>query len=250
MKKETRVQRKKRKRMLLLRLFIFLLFVSSVIIYALRSSFFKIDEVEASGGKKVSEQEILLAADISAEDNILILSKKGLIQKLEEIPYIKSASIKKKLPGTIIIETIEREPYLQFENGYSFAVIDIEGVLLENSIRKLQEVGLVKGVTWEYTPDGETILEKVQGTLIKDLLNDQELSSVVSQIKELEVKDSTNIKFILFNGIAVEFGPMNNVKYKLKVLEEILADVEKKNIPTKMILMNKGEHPILVRDDI
>lgn len=250
MKKETRVQKKQRRRMFLIKLIFIFLIIAAIAIYAIRSSFFKIDEIEAPEGDSVSEEEILEAADISNDDNILLIRKKAIVGRLESIPYVKSASIRKKLPDTIVIEIIEREPYLQFENGYSFAVIDVEGVLLENSILKLKDIGLVKGIDWEYTPDGGSIISMSQGTAVMDLLNDKDITSMVGKIEELDIGDASNIKFNLFNGIAVEFGPMNNVKYKLKVLEEILADVEKKNIPTKMILMNKGEHPILVRDDL
>jgi len=250
LKKETRVQKKQRRRMFMLRLFFIFLIVTAMAIFAIRSSFFKVDEIVATEGNSVSEEEILEAAGISKEDNILIIRRKAIVERLESIPYVKSASIKKKLPDTVEIEIIERKPYLQFENGYSFAVIDTEGVLLENSILKLKDIGLVKGISWEYIPDGGSIIDKTQGASILDLLNDQNITSVVGKIEVIDLGDSSNIKFNLFNGIAVEFGPMNNVKYKLKVLGEILADVEKKNIPTKMILMNKGEHPILVRDDI
>lgn len=236
--------------MLLIRLLVVFLIIAAMAIYAIKSSFFKISEIEAPEGDFVLEEEILEAAAISKDDNILLIRKKTIVGRLESIPYVKSANVRKKLPDTIVIEIIEREPYLQFENGYSFAVIDSEGVLLENSILKLKDIGLVEGLVWEYTPDGEPIIDMSQGSAVMDLLNDQDITSMVGKIKELDFGDASNIKFNLFNGITVEFGPMNNVKYKLKVLEGILEDVEKKNIPTKMILMNKGEHPILVRDDI
>lgn len=249
MKKETRVQKKHRRRLLIIRLFLVVLATTAMTVYALRSSFFKIDQIEVSTGNKVSEEDILGSALISKDDNIILLRKKAIVDRLESIPYVKSASIKKKLPDKVVIEIIEREPYLQFENGYSFAIIDAEGVLLENSILKYQDIGLAKGIEWEYISDGESITDKAQGISIADLLNDQDVISMVAKIKVLDLEDTSNIKFNLFNGIAVEFGPMNNVKYKLKVLEEILKDVDKKNIPTKMILMNKGQHPVLVRDD-
>lgn len=249
MKKETRVQKKHRRRLLIIRLFLVVLAITAMTVYALRSSFFKIDQIEVSTGNKVSEEDILGSALISKDDNIILLRKKAIVDRLESIPYVKSASIKKKLPDKVVIEILEREPYLQFENGYSFAIIDAEGVLLENSILKYQDIGLAKGIEWEYISDGESITDKAQGISIADLLNDQDVISMVAKIKVLDLEDTSNIKFNLFNGIAVEFGPMNNVKYKLKVLEEILKDVDKKNIPTKMILMNKGQHPVLVRDD-
>jgi cell division protein FtsQ len=201
------------------------------------------------GNISVTNDTIISEAGLTLEDNLLGIRSKNLKEKLESIPYVKEVKIRKKLPDTIEIQIIERKAYLQFENGYSYAVVDMEGILLENSILKYPDIGIVNGVEWVYTKDGESILEKEPGQLIKDLLNDLEMVSIVFKIKEISSEDDSNIKIILFNGITVEFGPMNNVKYKLKVLEEILADVEKKNIPTRMILMNKGEHPILVRDD-
>jgi cell division protein FtsQ len=250
MKKETRVERKRKRRRLLFKSFLAVAIIAALTFYSLTSDFFSLEEVITSGNEKVSRETLISEAGISSGDNILRLRKAKLIEGIERIPYIKEAHIKKKLPDTIEIQVTERKPYLQFENGYSFAVIDIEGVLLENSILRVPEVGLVKGIKWDFLKDGESIQEKEAGLFLADVLNDSELASIVGKIKDLILEEDGNIKFILFNGITVEFGPMNNVKYKLKVLEEILADVEKKNIPTKMIIMNKGEHPILVRDDV
>ena len=53
----------------------------------------------------------------------------------------------------------------------------------------------------------------------------------------------------LNNGVKVAFGTIDNVKYKLSFLFNILEDVEKRNINVKQILLNKGSNPIIVTDD-
>lgn len=224
-------------------------FFAALSFYSLRSDLFKLESIELLGNLTVTNDTIISEAGLTLDANLLGIRSKTLKKRIENIPYVKEAKIRKKLPDTVEIQIIERKAYLQFENGYSYAVIDLEGIMLENSILKYPDIGIVKGVEWVYTKDGESILEKEPGKFIKDLLNDLDMVSIVAKIKEISLEEEGNIKITLFNGITVEFGPMNNVKYKLKVLEEILADVEKKNIPTNMILMNKGEHPILVRDD-
>ncbi|MDX9917627.1 MAG: FtsQ-type POTRA domain-containing protein [Gudongella sp.] len=249
MMRETRVQKKKRMRNLLLRLFAVLAVIIALVFYFLKSSFFAIEDIEFTGNMVVGHTELLEKSTVVEGTNLLTLRKKSVVSELEDIPYVKEAKLIKKYPHKLIVEITERTPYLQFENGYSYSAVDSEGILLETVIHRFSDVTLIKGLDWEHIKNGDSILDKEVGVVLKDIFNDEKAENTVKSVKEFNLTDSGDIKLYLINGIMVEFGPMNNVKYKLKMLDEILADIEKKNIPTRMILFNKGEHPILVRED-
>ena len=61
--------------------------------------------------------------------------------------------------------------------------------------------------------------------------------------------DNDNINIELNNGILVAFGTINNVKYKLNLLNEIVKDIDKKGLSCKMILMDRGDNPIIVLNE-
>ncbi len=249
MVKETRVQRKNRKRRIYIRLVIIILVLSLFIFWSLRTKLLQIKAIQVDGNSKLSTEEIIEVSGISHGDNIIKTRIGNAEESIVNLPYIESVEIKRKFPGTIEIQVQERVPYMQFEYNYSYAVIDSQGVLLEYSIRLNSKIPLVKGFDWEQLKPGEEILNNGIGNKLQDLFNDEEIEKIVLNFREIVYDDENNIKINLFNGVIVEFGPLHNVIYKLKVLQEIVQDVEEKNIPTKMIIMNKGEHPIVVRDE-
>lgn len=249
MVKETRVQRKKRRRQLYRRLVFFIVVVSLLIFWSLRTSLLDIKDITVEGNSRLSSQDIVEASGITVGENIIKANIGDGEDAVTELPYIETADIGRKFPGTVNIQVQERSPYMQFSYNYSFAVVDSKGVLLEYSIRRNNEIPLVKGFDWLDHKPGDELAETPIGVSLDDFFNDQEIRDIVMNFRDIEYDEEDNIKINLFNGVTVEFGPLHNVKYKLKVLQEIIEDVEEKNIPTKMIIMNKGEHPIVVRDE-
>jgi cell division protein FtsQ len=249
MVKETRVQRKKRRLQLYRRLVLITVVVGLSIFWSLRTSLLDIKKITVEGNTKLTSQEIIDASGIVVGENIIQANVGDGGEAVTELPYIETADIGRKLPGTVTIQVQERSPYMQFSYNYSFAVVDDKGVVLEYSIRRNNEIPLVKGFDWVDLKVGEDLTETPIGETMNEFFNDLEIRDIVLNFKDIEYDEENNIKITLFNGVAVEFGPLHNVKYKLKVLQEIIGDLEEKNIPTKMIIMNKGEHPIVVRDE-
>ncbi|WP_409228366.1 cell division protein FtsQ/DivIB [Gudongella sp. SC589] len=249
MVKETRVQRKNRRLRLYRGIALLIVIAGVLIFWSLRTSLLDIKTITVEGTSILSSQEIMEASGVVVGENIIKANIGSGEKKVTELPYIETADIKRKLPGTVNIKVQERRPYLQFAYNYSYAIVDPEGVLLEYSIRRNNDIPLVKGLDWAELKAGDSLTEKPLGESLLDFFNDQEIEEIVLNFREIEFDEEKNIKINLFSGVTVEFGPLYNVKYKLKVLQEIIEDVEEKNIPTKMIIMNKGEHPIVVRDE-
>ncbi|MDY0234583.1 MAG: FtsQ-type POTRA domain-containing protein [Gudongella sp.] len=249
MVKETRVQRKQRKRRLIFKIVLFIVVIAGLAVWALNTSFFAIKTINVEGINILNEADIVLESEIQVGQNIIKTSKKKIEEKIEMNPYVKTAKIIKKLPGEIKIEILERKPYMQIEYNYSFGVLDNEGIVLEYSKEKLDGITVLEGFEWKYIKAGESLLIDDNEVIPPDFFNDDELNSIVSKMNKIVYDIEDNIKIDLYNGIMVEFGPSIDIKYKLRMLEEILADIEAKNILASKIIMNKGEYPIVVRDE-
>ncbi len=249
MVKETRVQRKQRKRRLFLKFLLFLAIIASLIVWSLNTSFFGIKTINVEGTNTLDEADIIINSGIKFGENIIKLSKNKAEEKIEQNPYVKTSKISKKLPAKIKIEIYERKPYMQIEYNYSFGILDNEGILLEYSQDKLRDVTVLEGFQWSYINPGESVFTEENQGIPADFFNDEELDIIVSKLKDIVYDREDNIKINLYNGIVVEFGPTTDVKYKLRMLEEIITDLEVKNIQASKIIMNKGEYPIVVRDE-
>lgn len=249
MKKLSRVEKKMRRRRTFLGLLFLIFSIFVIITLALNTNLFTIDSINILGNNKVPKDLLINASNISTGQNIFKISKKNSENNLEMLSYVKEAKIKRKLPKTIIIEIIERKEIAQIKSISSYILIDIEGYILDIRDTKDEKLPLLLGLNIDNKRSGDNIFTDVELKEIIEFMTEGHAIGLLSKIKEVNLEDNDNINIIIMDGIPVDFGTLNNVKYKLNLLDEILKDIEKKQISCKMILMNKGENPIIVLNE-
>lgn len=249
MVRESRVQKKQKRRKIFLRIVSILILVSALGVWAINTSLFGVKTISVKGTNILGNHEIISTSDIKLGDNIILISKGKAIEKIEKNSYVKNVKLSKKLPAKIEIEIYERKPYMQVEYKDNIGILDKEGILLEYNQNKLLDIGFIQGFEWSYVNPGESVFLGESQDKFSDFFNDDELDIVVSKLKKIVYDKEDNIKIDLDSGIEVEFGDLVDVKYKLRMLEEIIIDIETKNIKVSKIIMNKGEYPVVVRDE-
>ncbi len=249
MRKISRVERKMRRRRLLFRIFLLGLFVCVLIVLALNTELFIINNIEVMGNNKLSRENIIVGSFIKVGENIFKISTKDGEKNLSNLPYIKEVNIKRKFPKGIIIEVIERKEIFQIKNISSLALIDEEGYILDIIDNKNENLPLVNGLNIEDTKVGENIVISDDMILNFEFIEEGQALGLLSKMKEVDMTDNDNINIELNNGILVAFGTINNVKYKLNLLNEIVKDIDKKGLSCKMILMDRGDNPIIVLNE-
>lgn len=248
-KKLSRVEKKMRRRRAFLR-FIFLIFLVFVIItLALNTELFVINKINIVGNNKLSRDSLINASTISTGENILKISKRLGEKNLAKLPYVKEAKIKRKLPKTIIIEIVERKGIAQIKSISSYLLIDIEGYILDIKDTKDEKLPLFLGLNIDNKRPGDNIFSDIKVKENIEFIKEGHAIGLLSKIKEVNLENSDNINIIIMDGIPVDFGTLNNVKYKLNLLDEVSKDIEKKQISCKMIIMNKGDNPIIVLNE-
>ncbi len=97
--------------------------------------FFNIKEFRVQGNKTYSTAQILAAAGVEKGDNLFRLNKFKIAEKLsEELPYIGSVEIYRKLPYTLCIDVQETKARLVAYYGGKYVLLDENLRVLE--IRK------------------------------------------------------------------------------------------------------------------
>ena len=71
---------------------------------------FTVDEIVIQGRKRTSKQELMQAIAVSREDNIFEVDVYALQQRLEQLPWVRKAAVKKTfLPNVINITLQEKK---------------------------------------------------------------------------------------------------------------------------------------------
>ena len=247
-KVDKRLRRKKRRMLFIILILVIVLFF----LIAFKTTLFIISNIEVRGNKKLTTDQVIKAIGNPKGENIFRISLNNMADNLDKHPYIKESVIKRKIPNKLLVNVKEREERLVLSMSNFNSYIDEEGFVLriEPSIDS-ESLPIIKGININNPIIGEKI-NSDQYKYIDEMLDLIDVSIKLKLLNKMVQLDFSNVKdvtIILNNGISVAFGPLNNVKYKLNYINEILKDIEQKNIKCKYIYFNRGENPVIVIDN-
>lgn len=219
-----------------------------MLIFVFKSDFFIINNINVEGNYILSNEEIINTSTIDLGSHLFNYNRREAEERISNFSYIKDVNINRKLPKTVEIVVEEREAYVQFNYLSSYILVDNEGYILEIKEDKVENIPTFVGFNIE-DHIRENILEEEAIKNLESFIADNDNEEVISKMDEILYEDDYSININLINGISVAFGPLNNVKYKLSLLNDILIHIEENQINTETILMNKGENPIIVTDN-
>jgi cell division protein FtsQ len=159
----------------LLRIFVVLLAVSATVLglregyrRVIRLPYFRIAEVQVEGNLQVSRDEIAAGLGIAPGTSILEINLPELTHRVLENPWIKEASIRRRLPLTLTVAVVERMPEAIYIADRRY-LLSADGVILaELGEDELPGLPVLRSVARRRVAVGEQILtsEMVQGLAV------------------------------------------------------------------------------------
>ncbi|WP_353094063.1 FtsQ-type POTRA domain-containing protein [Tissierella praeacuta] len=249
MKKLSRVEKKMRRRRFFFQSLLLISFILLLSAFALNSNLFIIDNIKVLGNNKVQKDNAINVSSINIGENIFKISTRSGEKNLRKLPYIKEVKIKRKFPRGIIIDIIERKAIIQIKEISSIMLLDIEGNILDIVDSEDEKLPLLLGLNIGDKKIGNNIFSMTEIKEGIEFITEGQAAGVLSKMKKIDMVDNNNVNIVLIDGITVAFGTLYNVKYKVSLLNEILKDIEEKQLPCKMILMDRGDNPIIVLNE-
>lgn len=214
-KKKMSRRRKLKKHILTILLAGVVMCVGLVLVFSL---FFKANTITISGDKVYSDKMVVDKSGIEMGDNLFRINEEKLSQKLsKELPYIKSVTIERKLPDTIIINVEATKEIAAITTKNGFILLDETGKVLDKNASILKEnVAVIKNVKIKECVEGETVVltdEKKTTTLLKvfDAIKNAEMQLLT----EIDLKNVNDIKIEYDSRIVFEVGSLTNIETKL-----------------------------------
>jgi cell division protein FtsQ len=177
-------------------------------------------EIDVVGARHTSTLEVRNATGLTSKDNLLLLSTAAVEDGVETLPWVKSARVERRLPGTIRIRIEERRPALVLSLGSARWTIDSSGRVLQagQSDKGLPALG------------GIELSSVAPGTIIRDPQARAALEvwrSLDKKLKEdvagIFVPTLERITLSLDGGTLVRFGAAEMLGAKNHVLKALLA---------------------------
>lgn len=127
---------------------------------------FNINDIVVTGRNKTSREEIAQAVNLNRETNILNLNLQELREKIETLPWVRQAAVRRRFfPNIIQIDIRERQVQTIWQLDNKFRPIDSEGNVIDA----------------EYTPDHPILLIVGDGApenitnLMKSITDDKDV---------------------------------------------------------------------------
>jgi cell division protein FtsQ len=89
-----------------------------------------VSDITVEGRETTDRETILAALGAKPGTPILALSPKHAKQQLESLPWVRTAVIERRLPGTLYVRLVERKPLALWQHGGKIALIDRLGALI------------------------------------------------------------------------------------------------------------------------
>lgn len=190
--------------------------------YGSRSWRFRIDSsdnIEIAGTEHVNRRQVMdvMGADIGR--NIFFVPLEQRKRQLEQIPWVRSATVMRLLPNRLKIQIEERTPVAFIKLGTRIALIDADGVVMDlpEGSRKTYSFPVITGGTEGEPLSTRAARMKIYTDLMRDL--DSEGGHYSQNISEVDLSDPDDVKVTAADpqgAVVLHLGSSNFLaRYKL-----------------------------------
>lgn len=219
LRKRKERQKKARKRRLIA-WFIFIIFLLLVVGVILSLTvLFPIKNLDFSGSKIYTPQQIEDVSGIDLGDNLFALSKEETLNKLRaKLPFIETVEFKRTLPDTLKVTVSDAKKYACYKVGDKYYTVSYSGWVLEETAEQTENVFLVIADGVKCSVGKELQFEneetKLQIEEMVDCLSNENLS-----IDYIDVTNELNLMAGVESRFDVDFGNNNSLDSKTKLLK-------------------------------
>jgi cell division protein FtsQ len=89
-----------------------------------------VGDIEVEGRETTDAATIMAALSAGRGTPILAVSPSRAKEKLESLPWVRSAAIERRLPGTLLVRLVERHPLAVWQHAGKQELIDREGAVI------------------------------------------------------------------------------------------------------------------------
>ncbi len=92
----------------------------------------RVQKIVVEGRSNTPDVLLNAALGVHVGDSMLGFSLQGARQRIETLSWVESAAVERRLPGTLVVNLVERRPYAIWQNQGKFVLIDRDGEVVAN----------------------------------------------------------------------------------------------------------------------
>jgi cell division protein FtsQ len=193
---------------------------------------FRLRDIRVEGTSSLRPREVIARAGIGSGTNVFHLDAGSIVTALEADPWIRSATVERHLPGSVVITVQERTPIAQALVGTNATVVAGDGIVLPGAaVAGLPEIRASVG---ELTNDDRTAAAEALDAM--PAVVRARVSAVVAEPTGALVMDLTG-------GLTVRYGGAGEQLSKATALRSVLAWATREHVALAEIDLSVPEAP-------
>ena len=179
-----------------------------------RSSLLRLRHLEVVGISSLTRAQVVRLAALSSSTNVLWFDAGAVERRLESDPWVATATVSRRVPGTIRISVVERAPVAMIRTEVAFTLLAADGVALGTVAADpmLPEIVVMTGSS---LPEGNAPAQAAARAIAG--LDGGRRPAVVRA-----VVDAGALSVELEGGTRVEFGDTTGIEAKTAAARQIL----------------------------
>jgi hypothetical protein len=141
------------------------LLVAQCMRVAFTSPKLRLERVDITGTERLSDQRVLELTGIRLHRNVFRIDLHATAARLKQEPIVRTASVTRVLPNTLLIELGERRPALQVKVDGDVWLVDNEGVVYEHAAGLAKSLPILDACRQDLPSPGEKVRKELLETV-------------------------------------------------------------------------------------
>ncbi|GMT47067.1 MAG: cell division protein FtsQ [bacterium] len=194
--------------------------MSGVYLYGKTADFMRINRIEVTGNKHLSDKEIISLMKLGQGESMLRISSRELSERVLESPWIRDVVIRKELPHTLIVKVKEAEPLALLKRKGHLYIVSRRGEILEELSQTIAFLPVIKMDSTKKSLLKEAL--KVAGIVREEgYFSDDEIEIIAKTPEEMALK---------IGDLTVKIGK-GNYRRKLARFIQLEDEIVKRGMP-------------------
>lgn len=205
------------------------LVICAAIIAAL-TLFFRVDNVIVTGQQRYTDAEVVAATGVELGDNLYLMDKNRVAENiLNQLPYVETIRISRKLPDTLLVEVVEcGRPMAMVQDGYTWLISARGKIVEQTNPLAADNYGIIDGCELLAPSVGTKIALATeyasQQNSLLSLLAALEAAGELENVDAIHLEDLSMLTMDYIGRFTIQMPYEADYARKLRALRQILDD--------------------------
>lgn len=202
------------------------------------SSLFSIRETVVRGCSEITEKEVLSLARIRSGATLLTVNVEAIVQRIRGNAWVRDVFVGREFPDRLVIWVRERNAVALIEKENLLYLVDSNGEVFKKleTEEKADFPVLTGFFSGNHLDSG--LLGK--SLVLLNHLQAAKLTPAIGAVSEINGNETFGFSVFTDKGLCLQFG-FEGYETKLKNLSPVLADMERKNLKTGLVLIDLSD---------